>query len=341
MIKARTLIGLATVGVAAALAVWQLSRAPQTEDGEALFAGLYDSLNDITQIEVRANEGAFHAAQIDGQWVVRERDDYPANTRAVREFLLGVADLTIRSRKTANPELYEQLQLNDPSDANSRAVETTLRDADGAPRAALIIGRNRPSAAHPQHFVRLPDNPQTWLVEGELNAPRTPIDWLARDDFLRIDKADIRKVTLSGGGKPVNIERKTAEESLALQGVGDAMQVKDEYLVDDIINLFVSTRFDEVARADQVQVRGATATMHAFDGMRVVMRQATRDDSDNYIRLRAEVDADAEEAVREAADAHNQLWQDRAWQLAANRIDSLTQTFAELVEPVGAEEKAQ
>ena len=364
MIKGRTLAGLAVAGVLLAGAAWYLGgdRAPSESEAEGrlLFPGLHDALNTIHRIEVTAEDGAFTLELQDGVWLLPERNRYPADTRKAREFLVGVAGLKIRSPKTANPALYEKLELNDPSEEGSRARAVVLHDAEGAVRASLIVGRRRPAAdpALNQYFVRLADDPQTWLVEGVIDTPRTPPEWLARGDFLNIERNTIREVrVVHPDARPIVVTRAAAADEFTLEAIPEGHTLANQFSLNDIVDLFVDPMFDDVSLAAGIRFGGSKATMTTFDGLQVEMEQGTGEWSD-YIRLAARVTENAtEDAAEEAtedkdaggdaaddaditvadsaqvrAEALNRRWQGWAWQLPGFRIGKLTQTLEQLIE---------
>ena len=378
MIKSRTLAGLAVAGVLLAGAAWYLGgdQVPSGTEGRPLFPGLHDELNAIHRIEVTAGDGSFTLELQDGAWLLLERARYPADTRKAREFLVGVAGLKIRSRKTANPAFYEKLELNDPSEEGSRALAVILRDAEGAVRASFIAGSSRP-AADPQlseHFVRLAGDPQTWLVEGAMKTPRTPPEWLARGDFLGMERNTIREVRLAHPGEqPLVVTRAAAADEFSLEGIPEGHKLANQFSLNDIVDLFVNPVFDDVSAADEVRFGGGKATMTTFDGLQVEMEQGTGEQS-NYIRLEARVaagadasasagsedaagedDSDAGASGGEAADADitvsapasaetraeelNQRWRGWAWQLPGFRVDNLGSRMEGLIEAEESEDE--
>ena len=72
-----------------------------------------------------------------------------------------------------------------------------MLDASGKPIAALIVGHRRVRTqgnVPEQVYVRRPDDNQTWLAEGSLQADADPQLWLDRD-IMNIDHARIARVT--------------------------------------------------------------------------------------------------------------------------------------------------
>ena len=367
MIKGRTLMILTVAGVVLAGAAWFLGRdqgragvgAGAMTEGRLLFPGLHDQLNAIRSIEITANDGAFTLELQGGVWLLAERGGYPADTRTVRRYLVEVARLKLRSPKTANPALYEKLDLNDPTKAGSRALAVVLRDAEGAVRASFIVGRSRPGASpeRREHFVRLADDPQTWLVAGALSTPRTPPEWLMRDGFPGLQRSAIREVrVVHREGLPVVVMRAAAGDEFYLQGIPAGQQLASPYSLNDLVDLFVNARFDDVSPAAEVQFGGSKATMTTFDGVQVEMEQGAGAYHD-YIRLEAravggasegaggeerEDDASAAadvtvaepepEAPEIRAEKLNQNWRNWAWRLSGFHIGNLTKPMAALLE---------
>src|SRR5206468_6175363 len=96
---------------------------------ERMFPNLAARLGDLTWM--RLSRGAMKADLnlVAGHWAVIEKGNYPAAPGRVRQLLLGLADLTLVEPKTARPELFGRLDLDDPSNGKSTLI--SLQDRTG------------------------------------------------------------------------------------------------------------------------------------------------------------------------------------------------------------------
>jgi len=147
-----------------------------------------------------------------------------------------------------------------------------------------------------------------WLVEGELNIARAPTDYINRDRLTDTARDTIRSVTVTGGSDTITVSRAAQGEDFELQNIADGMRLKNQFQLNDLVDLFVNLEFEDVTAADEIMWAGdgddagdadggigLTATMTAFDKSTVAMEQGIDADGESWIRLRAEA-APMEEA---------------------------------------------
>ena len=99
---------------------------------ERMFPGLAARLGDLTWIRVSRGAAKADLNLVAGRWVVIEKGNYLAAPGRMRQLLLGLADLTLDEPKTARPELFARLDLDDPSNGKStRGAPTKVRNGLG------------------------------------------------------------------------------------------------------------------------------------------------------------------------------------------------------------------
>lgn len=330
-------------------AAWLLlgRSAPPPDEGRLLFPELRAELGGAREIEITTHEQSFTLELVEDRWRLRELHGYPAQAATVRRFLLGVAGLQIRSRKTSNPDLYARVDLDEPEEEDSRAVRIAIRAEDGGDLAAFLAGRIEPASeiANPdpergesrlknlkQIFVRLPAAPTVWLVEGALEIGREPMAFVKREGLADISRETIRSVRVrQPGGGGFTVSRPAQGEDFALQGI-PAGRLHSQERLDDLVALFVALDFEQVTAADEVEWGGVRATMTAFDKLQVVMEHSGPA-AEPWIRLRAEAPADAAEDSAQATRAAelNRRWQGWAYRLPAERAEILRREKAALL----------
>jgi hypothetical protein len=165
-------------------------------NGELLFPELLSGINEIEKIEGASAGERFTLRRGPGGWIVPDKFGYPANADKVHKLLVGAAGLKRVEPKTKKETLYPKLGLEDLSIESSRAVSFTFEAADESTPASLIVGNSAPAKGDPEAsaiYVRLPGDPQSWLVEGKLPKDGTLLDWLDRK-ILDIERARSREV---------------------------------------------------------------------------------------------------------------------------------------------------
>ena len=113
----RTLLILAVVTAGAVALAYSTSTRDGgvARSGELVFPDLLERVNDVATVTVLSEGETFDVVQESGRWVVPAKGGYPANPDTVHLLMVGAASLERVEPKTANPDLYSRLGLEDPS----------------------------------------------------------------------------------------------------------------------------------------------------------------------------------------------------------------------------------
>lgn len=245
-------------------------------EGEPLFPDLLSSINEVQKIRASSAGKSFTLEQSGGRWIAPERFGYPANGDKVHSLLVGAAGLKRIEPKTAKPELYSKLGLDEGSGDSSSAISYVLEDANGRTLAAWVTGTAAPSKGDPdasEIYVRLPDDPQAWLVEGKLPRDRSLTDWLDQT-VVDIDRNRVRRVHVRHqDGTDVLVFKDTfAETDFALSDMPDDMSVNGQWRINDIGRAFTNLELSDVQPRNALPATATPSllvTMHTFDGLEI------------------------------------------------------------------------
>lgn len=367
MLGRKTILVLAAVTVVVALAAIfsKQDSSAIPGQGEPLFPELMAQINDARQVSGVSSDGSFTIKRRDDGWVVEEKSDYPADADKVHRLLLGTAQLTRIEPKTRKPELYAQLGVEDVDADGSQSLKFTLKNAGGDALADFILGTRRPAIGDPNlsgYFVRVPGNPQTWLVEGKLPDDKNPINWVDRE-ILELDSKRVRavRVTHANGDKIIVRRPDPSADDFELVGLPKGAQIKDVYAVNGIGNGLTNLSLDDVKSASAIRQDKKKAAMSVeittFDGLRVTMHtrkngkenlawfSAAFDPALVYKDAKPEKtetgseaqDADeqtglkAADAVKREAETLNTRWQGWVYVVPQYRVDSVAKKKSDLI----------
>ena len=226
---------------------------------EVLLADYAETFGEATQLEMTFAAGISGTRGIrielqNGQWVLPERNGYPANQELVTETLLALADLKALEARTQKPEWHRALGLVVPENLG-RAMRFKVRRADDTVLTSLLLGNEQESEAEAkqdvktygpelrQFYARQEGEDQTWLARGRL--PRNPnvAAWLDRA-LPRHALADLKSVSFNKGGQKFKLLRVTP--SAWSMGGGD------KWLAD-----FTALQPDDVTTADAINFASA------------------------------------------------------------------------------------
>jgi hypothetical protein len=329
--------------------------------GELLFPELLSGINEIEKIEGASAGERFTLGRGPGGWIVPDRYGYPANADKVHKLLVGAAGLKRVEPKTKKEALYPRLGLEDVSVESSGAVSFSFEAADKSTPASFIVGNSAPAKGDPEAsaiYVRMPGDPQSWLVEGKLPKDGTLLDWLDRK-ILDIERARSREVRVRHeDGEVVVVSKNTpAENDFSLADVPPGREIDAQWSVNDIGRLLTDLELEDVRPRDALAAGAPsvfTVTMRTFDGLTVAM-DVFKDDKQALALLKASFVADGQspgvqiagsvsedgsknpprlltaEEVRAEAAKLNARWRDWVYVLPDFKFDHLAKKQADLL----------
>jgi len=280
MQKPSSFLILTLVTVAVVLAALYMQREPgETMMKEGLlFPDLGQKLSRVTQVRITKGKSVIRLHRRgEGQWGMQGRAGYPADLTKIRELLLGVAGLERLEQKTRNPERYGQLGLIEAEGAKS-VMRITIQDEEGQSFADFFLGKRNAAKgrlAHEEMYIRIPDDPVVWLVEGNLPHGSETTDWL-QGDILTLDEARIRAVHIIHPDGEKVIVRRTDPKATDYRLIGLPKSAEpNPYVVNGIASDMAKLRLQDVRSIHEVDLStgkpGAKILLTTFDGMRVTM----------------------------------------------------------------------
>ena len=267
--------------------------------GEALVPGLSERINDIQRIGFTAAGGEPVLTRERGEsgWGAQQRDGWPADVTRVRGFLLALADARLLEAKTANPERYATLGVEDIDTADAGGVRVDL-EGEGGFNSSLIIGNQ---AGMSGMYVRRPDEAGSWLASGDFVVHKDIGPWLQRG-IADIGSSRIQQVELAiGDGPALRIHKDSADSAnFQVSDVPAGRQLSSDFVANGMGSMLSTLTLEDVIRAAGQEPAAADihrASYRLFDGI-VIELQAWRDDdgSQPWARLSASLDEDAAQA---------------------------------------------
>ncbi len=272
------LFPLVTLLLVITAVVSSYQRAPQTEVEKApLYADMLDNINNITTIRIQDDKYRTEIKRNGDQWLMMNRDGYPAIFNKVKDAVLSIARLQVLEGKTRNPELYTRLDVEGTEQQPGKSTLVSFTDQQGETLAALVVGKTRkgntPGQA-PSLYVRKIGDEQSLLVEGSVNIPADPARWMsnllfdiksARISELLIQHADGTEVhvTRSEPGKP----------DVKLQDIAADYRLKSQATLNGLVTALEEFRFQDVMGLDSFSnsTHGGgehtTTTLKTYDGI--------------------------------------------------------------------------
>jgi len=293
-------LGVVTVGIAG-VAAWVATRPSPGADARPaetglLFAQLRERANDVAEVALTTASESFTLRRSDAGWGLADKGGYPVDVDRVKALVLGIAELTLVEPKTANPELWPKLEVQDPTsapDAPSKRVR--IATGDGQVLADVVIGRQEYGGGANQStvFVRKVDGGPALEARGRLSIEGRAANWLDRD-IAKLERKRVRDVQIDHpAGERLRVFRESPDlndfdvadlpegAELSWAGVAGGIAGALEYLsLEDVIPL---------AQASFDDTQAVAARFTTFDGLVVTVRSVEQDDK-TLLKVAAEFD---------------------------------------------------
>lgn len=269
--------------------LFALNRSDQQQgepDGDRLVPELKSRLNDIASVTITDADGQLTLVREDDAWRVREKAGYPADTAALRQLLLAVAEAGKVEKKTANPELYERLGVQHPDDGGDGVLVAASGPEFGF---SLILGD---SAQGDYRYARLPEQQQSWLIDRNPQLPDAVSGWLL-SDIVDIPSADVRSVTLRHeDGETIRLHKESpADVTFTVEGIPEDRELSYPTVVDSIAGVLANLTLDDVAeKGADAPPPDTDVIFETFDGLRIEISARTGEE-ETWITLAASADA--------------------------------------------------
>lgn len=310
--NSRKLQILSLVALAALVAgVWLASeRSTSTLDEYSqLYPDLKENLNDATALRIfkADDELAVEVSRKGDTWVVAQRENYPADEAKLRTLLLGIAEAELLERKTSNPEHYAKLGVEDVSDADASGRRLEVSGVE--PTVNLIVGKRGPGMQ--SHYVRRAGEPESWLVDTDLDASDTPQDWLRRPIAdIGADRIQSASITTEGAKAYSAAKKSRADADFAVEGIPKGKELTSSSAANGLASALSGLTLSDVQPASAFDTEpDAHATYRTFDGLILELDGWKREDK-HFVAAKASYDEALAErfkpASTEAKDADTQ-----------------------------------
>jgi len=337
------LVIITVIAVAASYYVVQDNRTEQAATRDYLLPELKQRINEAQVITLKTFDEEVVLQRSGMDWVLGNRDDYPADFGLIKNTLLAMAEVRLREYKTADPDLYPRLGVQGIEEEGSPSRQVVVETEGGDVLADIIIGTLRSaggSVALPSWFARLPGEPRSLLVTGELDLPTQVRSWM-EDMIMNVPNQEVHQIIIErNDGEGMHLERATSDdENYEIKDMPEGKVVRSRLTLNRMGTLLEELRVDDVQAADSYEFsdEATRTTIRTFPGLLV---KATTDYVDGlaYGNFRFEtVDGASDQAGQDADRLDSQLsgW---VYTLPYFKYDLLARRIGDLVEDEGEQE---
>lgn len=350
--KPKTLILIAMAALVAVVAAIWVSRARAPEDAATspgpLVANLAKQVDTIT--EVRVHTAGTDAASItlkrgESGWGLVEKGNYPVAMDRLRKLLTTIAAAQRVEAKTALPDRYAQIGVEDLDQADARGVQVDLVWPERT--VSLIFGDSLVRGTGT--YVREVGEAQSWLIDQAIAVERKPANWLDKAiiDVGANRVSHVRIEPAQGEAFELARSEKDAKSDFALSPIPRGRGLAENYQREALAGLLSGLSFEDVfAKADRPMPEKVRHAVFALDDGRQLRLRSWEQGGHTLVQFDMALDATIAKAwlARPTAQAEAQAGAPNASEpvngKAPDAADSGPHALADLQAQVDAFQKA-
>jgi hypothetical protein len=238
---------LLTIAVAALVLVMPSKTGNESSIEQVVFLpGAAAKINDIDWLRLTSAGGVTTATlrREGAAWVVEEASGYRADWERLKTLLSGLVQAQVIETKTARPEYYPRLGVEDVSSSEASGVMVEFSADSGLP--ALIIGKG--ASGRNGQYARLQDSAESALIDRRLDVSSKRSDWLDKD-VVDISDAEVVEVVINHpDGESIKALKASADdENFQLQEIPEGKEIKSDWNVNSLAGALAALSLESVA----------------------------------------------------------------------------------------------
>src|SRR5207302_1615303 len=103
--------------------------------------GFIKKVNDVAELKVQRFAGTIDVVRWGDLWVMPDHGNYPVRYEVIKQNLVTMGELTTVEAKTAKPDLYDRIEVEEVTAKDAKSVLLTAKDAQGQTMAELVVGK--------------------------------------------------------------------------------------------------------------------------------------------------------------------------------------------------------
>ncbi|MBL43123.1 MAG: hypothetical protein CMM49_10745 [Rhodospirillaceae bacterium] len=245
-------------------------------DRNLAFPNLLEEINDVGKIVINYKENQYSIIYENQNWFLKEKNNYLVPREKVRNFLLELTNLILVERKTKLRNRLKRLDLDKPSDI-SESRQINVFNKNGKLIASGFIGKRKYFLyvdGRSGTYIRLNNELQTWLAEGEMNFGFYPRDWLDKKVF-DFNPKDVSNITIfHADGSTTESLRKNSESKMSLLNIDPNREFKTDNEGDRLAYVVENFEFFDVYPRQEINFltkphTKSSAIYKFFDGFAI------------------------------------------------------------------------
>ena len=273
--KNATLIKMTALAGGLLLAVLLLNKRTAPADSALsqdalLVPELSSQLNDVSGISLTGASDTPIITLKRGEkgWVAESINGYGADIDKIRDYLLKLSQSKVREAKTANPDMYGKLGVEELKRADAKGIQIELL---GLKKPVKIIMGSTAGQGGEGVYVRRPEDKQSYLASGQIRPEASVNSWI-QADIVNIPASRIKSVSVTSNAGVVTVQKNVAEDTdWAVQDVPKGKTLSSPSIGNALAGTLETLRLESVLPAAQAEAGAETfkSRFLSFEGIQI------------------------------------------------------------------------
>tara|TARA_B100000614_G_scaffold54079_4_gene46790 strand:- start:3369 stop:5279 length:1911 start_codon:yes stop_codon:yes gene_type:complete len=303
------LIAVIALGVLGAMALFTSDRnmGNQSSGQSGIGSDVVTKLDPskVSSVVITDKEGIVTLEQKDENWIVAERDGFPAKFEDIKKLVTSSVTLKSLRKIGASKSQRGRFELVDPTvEKENSGIKIEFKGVDGAVLKTILLGKktSSQSGANAGSPFGSSDNQRFVLADGKINSieidfssPLNDIaadasEWLNKDDFLKIEKIKSVSVNHSDKANSWSLTREKDGNDMTLVDAKEGEKL-DSSKGNSAGRVFGFANFDDVAskETDPKDIgmdKAVSANIETFEGYTFAIKMS-KSGEDHYMTVNA------------------------------------------------------
>ena len=219
-------------------------------------------VDQIDEVKIEKNGGNITLKKSDGQWLIVEQDNFPANINIVSRVFDALREAKVAQGISASSQYYNRFNLDPEAEETEKRPDSITLLTNGENNAKLYLGKSRASTGGSRktagRFIRLAeDQSGIYIVQENFSmVDADPTNWINKD-FSPL-KEGLVKITVSAPHddlfKSWTASRKSVIDSFLIENLGEKEETKTNE-TGALKNLFSGASFQQLLSAEEAKER--------------------------------------------------------------------------------------
>jgi hypothetical protein len=306
--KTLTILGLVTAGLLVAGFVASRDSGSSAKNGDSLtgtklFPDLAARVNDAVELRIVNKDETVSLKKDGASWGAADKGGYPVAFDKVKGLIVGIAEMDVLAKMTANAAHHVKLGVEEPTGAEATSKRVIVKDDKGTVLADVVIGKPKPHegfGGRGSLWVRKGGDDQVYEVGGQISIYGGMADWLQRE-VSKLESTRVKRtLTQHADGNQLSISKAApADQNFNVDELPAGAELQWAGVANGVAGALQYLSLDDVQKNENFDLAGATTTrFECWDGLVVTAKTIERD-AKTWVTLSASFD----ESLRPAAPA--------------------------------------